>query len=251
MYPIVSFLIFIVTYTLSSLFALAGLGASNTLIPIYYSLGVPFSIAAASGLLLNVFSLSSATINNGRHHYINWKIGTILLIPAVIMAPIGAIVETSMPKKYILIIFTIFLIYTIYNLLKKRKVNKRNQMVGKHKLPISIAVGSFSGFLAGLLGIGGGMIILPVLTFLESDYKKVSGTAAYAALFSSASGFLSYQRILGGVNYALWVIIISAGIIGGLTGSMLMNRFKSKTIRYIIISIISVVALRLIYSIVL
>ncbi len=59
------FILFI-TWLLSALFAIAGVGAANTLIPVYYSLGIPFSIAAAAGLLLNVFSLSSSTANNGR-----------------------------------------------------------------------------------------------------------------------------------------------------------------------------------------
>ena len=243
-------IILILTWFLSSLFSMAGVGAANTLIPVYYSLGIPFSIAAASGLLLNVFSLTSATVNNGGHHHINWKLGTNFLIPAVIMAPIGAIVGVHTPGKTLSVIFVAFLLFTLYNLARTKRRRSEAVLQGWTGTAIAILIGCTAGFVGGLLGVGGGLIILPALTFLEDDYKMVSGTAGYVALFISASGFLSYVTILGGVSYVLWGTVLIGGILGGSTGSYLVNRFESRNIRYVIMTIVAIVTVKLIYSII-
>lgn len=242
--------ILILTWILSAIFAISGVGAANTLIPIYYSFGIPFSIAAAAGLLLNVFSLSSATANNAKHSFILWKIGIIFLIPAVAMAPVGAMVGVHTPRKYLLIIFVVFLSYTLFNLIRGRKTGKKDAVLtGISGAITGIFIGALAGFLGGLLGVGGGMIILPVLTFMESDYKKIAGTSAFIALFSSASGFLSYLAILRGVNYLLWIVVLIGGIAGGLSGSFMMHRFDSRKVRLLIIIIILFVTVKTAYSV--
>jgi len=244
-------IIFILTWILSALFAVAGVGAANTLIPIYYSLGIPFSIAAAAGLLLNVFSLSSATVNNGKRGRVLWKLGTIFLIPAVIMAPIGAFIGIHTPRKILLWIFVAFLGYTLYNLITGRAKEETNKFSGNIKgYILGITVGAIAGFLGGLLGVGGGMIILPVLALIEKDYKKVSATAGYVALFSSASGFTSYLFLLRGISYDLWLVILIGGILGGFSGSYLMNKMKTLYVKYTIVSIITFVLIKILIGVI-
>jgi len=239
-------IVFILTWIISALFAVAGVGAANTLIPIYYSLGIPFSIAAAAGLLLNVFSLSTATVNNGKRGRVLWKLGTIFLIPAVIMAPIGAYIGIHTPRKILLWIFVAFLGYTLYNLIRGRTKEETNKFTGNVKgYILGITVGAIAGFLGGLLGVGGGMIILPVLALIEKDYKKVSATAGYVALFSSASGFTSYLFLLRGISYDLWLVILIGGILGGFSGSYLMNKMKTLYVKYVIVSIITFVLIKI------
>jgi len=233
------------------LFAVAGVGAANTLIPIYYSLGIPFSIAAAAGLLLNVFSLSSATVNNGKRGRVLWKLGTIFIIPAVIMAPIGAFIGIHTPRKILLWIFVAFLGYTLYNLIRGRAKEETNKFSGNIKgYILGITVGAIAGFLGGLLGVGGGMIILPVLALIEKDYKKVSAAAGYVALFSSASGFTSYLFLLRGISYDLWLVILIGGILGGFSGSYLMNKMKTLYVKYTIVSIITFVLIKILIGII-
>lgn len=244
-------IIFILTWILSALFAVAGVGAANTLIPIYYSLHIPFSIAAAAGLLLNVFSLSSATVNNGKRGRVLWKLGTIFLIPAVIMAPVGAFIGIHTPRKILLWIFVVFLGYTLYNLIIGRAKEETNKFSGNIKgYILGITVGAIAGFLGGLLGVGGGMIILPVLALIEKDYKKVSATAGYVALFSSASGFTSYLFLLRGISYDLWLVILIGGILGGFSGSYLMNKMKTLYVKYTIVSIITFVLIKILIGVI-
>ncbi|ARM75313.1 sulfite exporter TauE/SafE family protein [Acidianus manzaensis] len=245
-----SIIIFLLTWIISALFAVAGVGAANTLIPIYYSLGIPFSIAAAAGLLLNVFSLSSATTNNAKRQRVLWKLGTIFLIPAVAMAPLGAYIGIHTPRKILLWIFVAFLAYTLYNLIRGKAKEESNKFAGVKGYSLGVIVGAIAGFLGGLLGVGGGMIILPVLALIETDYKKVSATAGYIALFSSASGFTSYLFLLRGISYVLWIIISIGGILGGFTGSYLMNKMKTVYVKDTIIIIIAFVMLKVLVSLI-
>lgn len=213
-------------------------------------MGIPFSIAAAAGLLLNVFSLSSATVNNGRRGRVLWKLGTIFLILAIIMAPLGSFIGIHTPRKMLLWIFVVFLAYTLYNLIKGKKRDDKMVFSGTKGYVLGIIVGAIAGFLGGLLGVGGGMIILPVLALIEADYKKVSATAGYVALFSSASGFTIYLFLLKGVNYKLWLIILLGGVIGGFSGSYLMNKMKAVYVKYVIISIIALVLIKILSSLI-
>lgn len=239
------------TFIISTAFSTAGIGGANTLIPVYFSLGIPFSLAAATGLLLNVFSLSTATANHARNRHIDWRLGILLLIPAVIMAPIGALVGVNTPRQFLLMIFVAFLIYSIYSILRsgKRRLS-RSSVSMEMGLIASILIGSFAGFMGGLLGVGGGIIILPILAFIESDFKKVAGTSGFVALFISISGFLSYLEILKSVSYVLWAVVIAAGMSGGYLGSILVDRFQSQSIRYVVASIMAVVSANLLYSII-
>lgn len=241
--------ILLITFLISTAFSTAGVGAANTLIPIYYSLGIPFSLAAATGLLLNVFSLSTATVNHSRNRHINWKLGITLLVPAVILAPVGALIGVHTPKDILLAIFLAFLLYSIYSLLRAGKRKTYLNLSRGTGLIVSVSIGCFAGFLGGLLGVGGGIVILPVLTFIEPDFKKVAGTSGFAALFISISGFLSYLEILKSVSYLLWIFVIAGGIAGGFLGSSLVDRFKSQSIRYLIVLIIGAVAIKLAYTI--
>ncbi len=243
--------VFIITWIISMIFAIAGVGAANTLIPIYYSMGIPFSIAAATGLLLNVFSLSTATVNNARRGKVLWKLGTVFLIPAVIMAPIGAYVGIHTPRKVLLWVFAVFLMYTLYNLVRGRVKEESGRFYGSIRgYMLGVLVGAIAGFLGGLLGVGGGMIILPVLALIERDAKKVSATAGYVALFSSASGFTSYLFLLRGIDYGLWVVVLIGGVLGGFCGSYLMNRMRTLYVKYTIVSIITFVLAKILTGLV-
>lgn len=247
MYPFSFYLIiFVVTWAISTVFAIAGVGAANTLIPIYYSLGVPFSTAAATGLLLNLFSLSTATANNARRGRILWRLGTVFLIPAVAMAPVGAYVGIHTPRKVLLWVFAAFLVYTLYSLARGRVREGSGRFYRSVRgYILGVSVGAIAGFLGGLLGVGGGLIILPVLALIERDAKKVSATAGYVALFSSASGFISYLFLLRGVDYGLCIVVLIGGVLGGFCGSYLMNRMKPLYVKYTIMFIITFVLVKI------
>lgn len=78
--------------------------------------------------------------------------------------------------------------------------------------------------MGGLLGVGGGNIVLPFLSWLGLDAKVAAGTTAFIVVFSSLAGFLGHVS-LGGMDYTFLGVMTLAAIVGALLGSYLM-RFK-------------------------
>jgi hypothetical protein len=81
-----------------------------------------------------------------------------------------------------------------------------------------------AGYLGGLLGVGGGNFIVPVLTWRGYDAKVAAGTTAFVVVFASLAGFLGHVS-LGGLDPAFLATTGGAAVVGALAGAWLA-RFK-------------------------
>ena len=187
-------------FLFSGLLAMAGLGAAFLFVPLFYYLGVPLAEATPTALLLNVVSLLFATINYWRGKLINLRVGLPVLVMAVILSPFGARLTASVDKTLLLALFAAFLVFAGFMMLFY-KAKKREQALSR---PIEIGagagVGSAAGFLGGLLGVGGGNFILPVLNGLGLDAKVAAGTTALVVVFSSFTLYSVCGEITGNLN---------------------------------------------------
>ena len=108
-----------------------------------------------------------------------------------------------MNKTVLLAMFAAFLVFAGVMMLFY-KTQKRNQALSR---PVEIGagagVGTAAGFLGGLLGVGSGNFILPVLNWLGLDTKTAAGTTALVVVFSSLSGFLGHAT-MSGLDHGLW-----------------------------------------------
>lgn len=234
----------------SGLLAMAGLGAAFLFVPLFYYLGVPLAEATPTALLLNVVSLLFATINYWRGKLINWRVGLPVIITAVILSPIGARLTASVNKTLLLGLFSAFLVFAGFMMLFY-KAKKREQPLNR---PVEIAtgagVGSLAGFLGGLLGIGGGNFILPVLNWLGLEAKVAAGTTALVVVFSSFSGFLGHAT-LGGLDPLFIGIMAVMAATGSIIGSQLMKKKVSNAqLKRIIGILLWVIAAKMIFDLI-
>ncbi len=144
-----SVIISLITYVLASIVAIAGMGAAGVLIPNYVTLGMAFYPAIVAGLLQNLFALSVATANNFRARSINLRLGITILLPAVIMVPLGAYTNIHVPKILDFSIFAAFLIFAIYRLSSMR--GKVSELKGMKGNLLAIILGLTTGYIGGLL----------------------------------------------------------------------------------------------------
>jgi len=218
----------VLVFIFSGLLAMAGLGAAFLFVPLFYYLGVPLAEATPTALLLNVVSLLFATINYWRGKLINWRVGLPVLIPAVILSPVGALLTKSVNKTVLLALFAAFLVFAGAMMLFY-KAKKRQQALSR---PVEIGagagVGTVAGFLGGLLGIGGGNFILPVLNWMGLDTKVAAGTTALVVVFSSLSGFLGHATMTGLDPWFVGIMAVMAAA-GSIVGSQLMKTKLSNT----------------------
>ncbi|MGQ9815144.1 MAG: TSUP family transporter, partial [Candidatus Roseilinea sp.] len=101
-------------------------------------------------------------------------------------------------------------------------------------------------FLGGLLGVGGGNFILPVLSWLGLDAKTAAGTTALIVVFSSLSGFLGHAT-LSGLDPLFLAIMAVMAAAGSLVGSQLMKtKVSSAQLKKIIGVLLWLIAVKMI-----
>jgi uncharacterized membrane protein YfcA len=237
-------------FIFSGLLAMAGLGAAFLFVPLFYYLGVPLAEATPTALLLNVVSLLFATINYWRGKLINWRVGLPVLIAAVILSPLGARLTPKVDKKLLLGMFAAFLVFAGFMMLFYKARQRKQALSRRAEVGAGAGVGSMAGFLGGLLGVGGGNFILPVLNWMGLEAKVAAGTTALVVVFSSLSGFLGHAT-LGGLDPLFIGITALMAALGSIIGSQVMKTKVSNTqLKKIIGVLLWLIAAKMIFDLV-
>jgi len=241
-------LIFIISFIAAFVFSLGGVGAAIILIPILVSLGIPISVAKPVGLFYNTVSLTGASINNIKNKRLDFKIGIPIIISSFLFAIIGAYLSKFIPDKIILFLFVGFLLFSGFMFLFHKK-GEDSKYIKKTPYIKLFLVGAFAGLLSGMLGIGGGGIISPIMLMIGFNPKKITAITAFVVPFSSFSGFLTYMAI-GGINWEILLIASLAGIIGATAGTIFMQKkLKPQMVKKILAIILLAMAVKLIIKI--
>jgi uncharacterized membrane protein YfcA len=229
----------------SGVMAMAGLGAAFLFVPLFYYMGVPLGEATSTALLLNAVSLSAATVTYARGGLVDWRAGIPVLITAVILAPVGASLTVRVDQQVLLALFIGFLVFAGAMLLFYRPRRGRRALTPVAEAGAGGAVGGVAGFLGGLLGVGGGNIVLPGLTWLGLDAKMAAGTTALAVVFSSLSGFLGHAA-MGGLDPAFLLTMAALAGTGSLAGAHVMRtRLSSAQLKRFIGVLLWVIAAKM------
>ena len=130
---------------------------------------------------------------------------------------------------------------------------KRNHdMWNIEMILVMLAVGSFAGFVAGLLGIGGGMIIVPVVLWvlqmkglggIEHAQHLAVGTSFAIMVFTTFSSVMAQQR-KGSVDWAVVRRMAPGMVVGVMIGSMLAKRLSNEALQVFFIVFVVLVALK-------
>jgi hypothetical protein len=237
----------VLVFALSGLLSMAGLGAAFIFVPLFYWLGVPLPVASSTALLLNAVSLSFASVTYWKAGLVNWQLGVPITITAVAAAPVGALLAPHATKQVLLGLLAAFLMFSGAMMLFHQRPAPR-QLSRRAEAGTGGAVGAVAGFLGGLLGVGGGNVILPVLGGLGLDAKVAAGTTGFAVVFSSLSGFLG-RISTGHLNLVLLTVSVVMAAAGSLAGSRLMTTKISTTqLRHLIGAVLWGIAAELIWS---
>ncbi len=240
----------VLVFSFSGLLAMSGLGAAFLFVPLFYYLGVPLAEATPSALLLNVVSLFFAGINYWRGKLVNWRVGLPILVTAVILSPLGARLTPHVDKKILLSLFAAFLIFAGFMMLFYRGKQHSTAISRNLEISAGAGVGSLAGFLGGLLGVGGGNFILPVLNWVGLDPKVAAGTTAVVVVFSSLSGFLGHVT-LGGLDPLFIGVTAVMAAAGSIIGSQLMKtKISSAQLKKIIGVVLWLIAIKMVYDLV-
>ena len=241
----------ILTLPITTLLTITGVGAAFILIPVFIALGVELHQAMAVALLLNALSMVFASFRYARKKLIIWKIGVPIIIASSIGAPFGVRLSYYINNDILKIFFIVFLLFAsaMMYFYRSDKVHSRDftSLSTKGTL-VSGLSGLAVGFIGGLIGVGGGNIILPILIALGIEPKEAVGTTAPIIIFSSLAGFISHLG-LGHLDVLFIAVTATASIAGALIGSWLMtDKIKPGIIKKILGVILIAVAVKMIIN---
>lgn len=117
----------------------------------------------------------------------------------------------------------------------------------EHRRPIFalVAIGLLSGFLSGMFGIGGGIVIVPLLVMLAKFPRKLAaGTSLGAIVPAALVGVASYAAV-GNVDWIVALVLVVGSVIGAQVGAHLLHRLPVLAIRWAFIVFLIVVAISL------
>lgn len=215
----------------------------------YLALMALFSFATETmkptALLLNLFVAGIAFYHYYKGGHFNKRMFTAFAITSIPLAFFGGMIAVD-PSVY----KTILGVLLIFAILKMLNVfGKEGNSIKKVAIWQGLLVGAIIGFFSGLIGIGGGIILTPVILLLH--WGKMKEAAAVSALFiwvNSAAGLLG--QISSGVRIESDAfILVAIAFIGGYLGSYYgSKKLNNKMLRYILAFVLSIASVKLIFT---
>ena len=229
------------------LYSSIGFGGGSTYLALMLIWDVPFYIFPIIALICNIIVVSGNSINFLRTKNINLNLLIPYLIGSIPFAFFGASISID-KNLFEILLFLILLIAGIFLLLESKSINKDQVTIKRIPKILSIIIGSIIGFISGLIGIGGGIFLSPILFLLKAGYPKhITSTASLFILINSlfgVAGQFTKDIVLNEfLNY--WPLFIVV-LIGGQIGSFLNIKFLSNKILAVITSLLVIfVAIRM------
>jgi hypothetical protein len=226
----------------SFLYASVGHGGASGYLALMALFSFAPEVMKPTALLLNLFVAAIAFYYYYKEGYFNKKLFLPFAIASIPMAFLGGMIEvdTSLYNK-ILGVLLIFAILKMLNIFGKENAEIKNVKTWQ-----GLLVGGIIGFFSGLIGIGGGIVLTPIILLLH--WGKMKEAAAVSALFiwvNSASGLIG--QFSSGVrleyeSFILVAIALVGGFFGAFFGSKKMN---NQNLRYLLAIVLVIASVKL------
>ncbi len=223
-----------------------GIGGGTILIPLLLILGFETKVAIGIAVVQMVFSsIYGSYINNKKGTLDIAMIGTIG-IGGFIGALLSGTIASLFSDEALEIIFLSFAIFALLRLFFKTSEHRDQKEVSKVVL---LMIGIPLGAISMTIGIGGSIILVPILVgFLHVPLKKATSAGLFFVVFSSVAGFISHAKI-GHVDYESGIIIGLASLIGVYAGIHLKDRVDTVLQRRLLVGFYLLVVLYLVQRI--
>jgi len=235
------FLLFLVAF----LYASVGHGGASGYLALMAIFSVTPEVMKPTALLLNLFVSLTSFIQYYRGKHFKWKIFLPLAIASIPMSFIGGllVLDGTIYKK---ILGLLLLIPVVRFLVFK------NPQIDETKKPdtiLSLVIGGSIGLLSGMIGIGGGIILSPILLLLKwTDQKQTAAISAIFIFVNSLAGLTG--QLTKGIHFSAdmyWYVIIAfaGGLCGAYFGAL---RFKQTILKNILASVLLLAAYKLLFT---
>jgi len=228
------------------LYSSVGFGGGSTYLALLLIWGVPYFIFPVIALSCNIIVVSGNCFNYIRAGNLNLRLLIPYLIGSIPLAYIGG--SLLIEKKLFEILLFLFLVAAgISLLLNFRSYDEKGSSYRKIPLPLSILIGGTLGFISGVVGIGGGIFLSPILFLIRAGRPKHIVTAAsFFILINSISGIIGHltkNNVLEEVPH-YWYLLATV-LIGGQVGNFLnLKVFPTRILAFLTAFLVLFVAIR-------
>jgi len=237
----------ILFFVTATLYSSVGFGGGSTYLALLLLWGVPYHIFPAIALLCNIFVVSGNCYNYIKAGNLNLKLLIPYLIGSVPLAFIGGSLQID-KDLFEILLFVVLSLAGVLLLFKFKSYDNNEGSYKKIPLAFSLLIGSFLGFISGVVGIGGGIFLSPILFLLRAGKPKhIVTTASIFILINCLSGLigqLTKNAVFSEIsNY--WILLLAV-IIGGQLGNFLnLKVFPTKILVLVTGILVVFVAIRM------
>lgn len=224
------------------LYASVGHGGASGYLALMSAFSFPMTFMKPTALVLNILVSAVSFYFYYREKNFKWNLFYPFALSSIPFSFLGGYLKID--AFYYKIILATVLVFAVMRLLGI--FGKEKNTIKTINLPLALGFGALIGFLSGLLGIGGGIILSPVL--LLFGWATMKQTAAVSALFILANsisglfGFVSQGGTLPESSWFLVGVVFIGGLFGAYYGS---TKFNSKALRYVLSAVIGIAILKL------
>ena len=226
-------LILAAIFLVAVLYSSVGHGGGSGYLAVMAFFAVAPSVTKPTALALNIFVAGIATIQFYRRGHFSWKVFLPFAIASIPFAYLGGTID--LPIAYYKLLLGLVLLFAAFRLAWKfrsaedssarRAQDSHRDDGATYPLWLALIIGSVIGITSGLIGVGGGIFLTPILLLTNwAETRKAAGISAMFVLVNSAAGLLgNYQNALNlQSNVLIWIII---AVIGGIIGSTLGSKY--------------------------
>lgn len=231
------------------LYASVGHGGASGYLALMIIFAFPPNELKSTALILNIFVSAIAFLSYIRKKYFHSQIFLlvgVISIPAAFLG--GSIVVDDNLFKKILGIFLLFSILKLIGVFNFRK--KETETLNPPNLIIALCIGASIGFLSGLLGIGGGILLTPILLFLRwTTLKEAAGISALFIFVNSIAGLFGQvhsDKFIIHENIGLMIgCAVTGAFLGGYLGS---HKLNNSVLRYLLAVVLLIATYKLFFG---
>ena len=255
-----------------------GVGGGFLITPLLMFIGIPPGVAVATGANQVVASSVSGVLAHVKRRTVDFRMGMVLLLGGMVGSSIGIWVFAILRKAgqvelMVQLSYVVFLgligsmmfqesLRAITRAGKPGAAPRRaHQHYLVHHLPLKmkfrtsglyisiippVVVGGFVGFLAAIMGVGGGFIMVPAMIYLLGmPTKVVIGTSLFQIIFVTAFTTLMHAVSSYSVDILLAVLLIVGGVIGAQIGTQIGMKLKAEQLRILLAILVLAVAVKI------
>jgi uncharacterized membrane protein YfcA len=242
-------------FAISFVYSSVGFAGGSSYIAVLVLAGISLYTVPSISLFLNILAAGMAFINfaRARHFSVEFSFPLLSSLPFVFFTGLIVLPEKNLALIFVIALFAASAALFISTIKIKTQQHYKIKKLNHCKLKImiiGIPVGAVLGVVAGLVGIGGGIWLSPLLILTGlADPKRAAATAAFFILTNSIIGFLAHS-ISRPIDVSLLIPLGSTVLIGGFTGSMFgAFKFNHNKMQIIIGSLVAIAGVSLTFKI--